>query len=165
MSMFNERLVRSGMAGTFFPDIERQGICPTQAVYIAAGVALAAHLLTWILPDTLHVFTTMQSSVAILALASLAVLVVTHHRREANLLTQTQEEMILIAAFGFAWFAILVGIRAFRRLGADPGPAAHTNAAHASGSDVGAKGGSGWRKSYPCDSDSLYCIEEEWTWY
>ncbi|CAL1700584.1 unnamed protein product [Somion occarium] len=145
MSMFNERLVRSGMA--------------------AAGVALAAHLLTWILPDTLHVFTTMQSSVAILALASLAVLVVTHHRREANLLTQTQEEMILIAAFGFAWFAILVGIRAFRRLGADPGPAAHTNAAHASGSDVGAKGGSGWRKSYPCDSDSLYCIEEEWTWY
>ncbi|KAK7695404.1 hypothetical protein QCA50_000040 [Cerrena zonata] len=137
MAMFQERLVRSGL--------------------LAAGVALCAHGLTWVLPDTLYVFTTLQSSVAILALASLAVLVVTHHRREGGLLTQTQEEAILVGAFGLAWFAILVGIRAYKRLDMDPSPAAYTHGTQ--------RGGGSRAKSYPCDSDSLYCIDEEWTWY
>ncbi len=30
--------------------------------------------------------------------------VVTHHRRAGNMLTHTQEEMVLITAFGLMWF-------------------------------------------------------------
>ncbi|TCD66993.1 hypothetical protein EIP91_000673 [Steccherinum ochraceum] len=78
----------------------------------AAGVALAAHLITSLVPGTLlliaygmeDVFNMMQSTVAILAVAALAYLVVTHHRREGQVLTQTQEEMLLIGAFGLFWF-------------------------------------------------------------
>lgn len=56
--------------------------------------------------------------------------------------------------------AILVGVRAYKRLDMDPSPAAYTGRA------VGSRAGSSaFQKSYPCDSDSLYCIDEEWTWY
>lgn len=51
--MFQERLVRSGLLGMLFSEGRQSGVCPTQAVIVAAGVALGAHFLTWILPDTL----------------------------------------------------------------------------------------------------------------
>ncbi|KAH9077357.1 hypothetical protein EDB83DRAFT_2349659 [Lactarius deliciosus] len=61
-------------------------------------------LLMWTLPSNLHVFALAQTSVAILAIGSLMIFVVTHHRRNGQVLTQDQEEMILIGAFGLFWF-------------------------------------------------------------
>ena len=48
-----QRLVRVGLTGMFFSEVGRYGVCPTQAIMVAAGVALGAHALTWLLPDTL----------------------------------------------------------------------------------------------------------------
>jgi hypothetical protein len=44
-----------------------------------------------------------QTSIAMLAIASLMFMITLQHRREAHLLTQTQEEMALIAGFGLFW--------------------------------------------------------------
>lgn len=44
-----------------------------------------------------------QTSIAMLAIASLMFIVTLQHRREAHLFTQTQEEMLLIAGFGLFW--------------------------------------------------------------
>ena len=76
----------------------------------------------------LDAFTLAQTSVAILAIGTLMILyvikswrsiisapntcvlltcyhsIVTHHRRNGQVLTQDQEEMILIGAFGLFWF-------------------------------------------------------------
>jgi len=57
-------------------------------------------LLMWTLPANLHAFTLAQTSVAILAIGTLMIFIVTHHRRNGQVLTQDQEEMILIGAFG-----------------------------------------------------------------
>ncbi|KAI0081815.1 hypothetical protein K474DRAFT_1656216 [Panus rudis PR-1116 ss-1] len=108
----------------------------------------------------------MQSSVAILALAAVAVLVVMHHRSEGRMLTQTQEEMILIGAFGLTWFAILVGVRAYQRVGVDPSLAMHGKGASSQPNAVSsAVGDDAWKRQYPCDSNSVYCVDEEWSWY
>ncbi|KAH8094789.1 hypothetical protein BXZ70DRAFT_946067 [Cristinia sonorae] len=144
----------------------------------AAGVALVAHLITAVVPGTLHVFNMLQSAVAILAVAALAFLVVSHHRREGHLLTQTQEEMILIGAFGLFWFAVLVGIRSFRQAGGQatmtsPGAGAVqaasppvANAGSGAGVSRTTPGQVGGRRAppYPCSTDSVYCYVEEWRW-
>ncbi|KAF8076403.1 hypothetical protein FPV67DRAFT_1406461, partial [Lyophyllum atratum] len=44
-----------------------------------------------------------QTTVAILAICSMMFLVTMHHRRDGQLLTQTQEEMVLICGFGLFW--------------------------------------------------------------
>lgn len=161
MAIFRDRIVRSALS--------------------AAGVALAAHLITSLVPGTLHVFNLLQSSVAILAVAALAFLVVTHHRRDGHMLTQTQEEMILIGAFGLFWFAILVSFRVFRQSGGDLGagyagavgagsaaaPAVQPATAPGAGVSRTTPGQAGGRRAppYPCSSDSVYCYVEEWRWY
>ncbi|KAH9936947.1 hypothetical protein B0H21DRAFT_57646 [Amylocystis lapponica] len=108
----------------------------------------------------------MQSSVAMLALASLAVLVVTHHRRDGHLLTQGQEEAILIGAFGLFWFAVLIAFRAFGQRGINSGAAGEVSlerATQAGRQEMGHEPGfTGGRRPYPCSSDSYYCVVEEW---
>jgi len=137
----------------------------------AAGVALGAHIVARFVPHTLHVFNLMQSSVAILALASLAVLVVTHHRSNGQFLTQTQEEMILIGSFGLFWFAVLIAIRAFRQMGAVDVGGVATNTDVSSAMQTGGRNRgeagftAGRRRPYPCDPNSAYCVVEEWSWY
>ncbi|TFK55719.1 hypothetical protein OE88DRAFT_653116 [Heliocybe sulcata] len=80
---------------------------PTQSFATAAVAAFAAHLILWLMPSNLHVFTLMQTAVATLALSGLMVLVVMHHRRSGGLLTHAQEETILIGAFGLFWLGTL----------------------------------------------------------
>ncbi|TBU59105.1 hypothetical protein BD310DRAFT_925704 [Dichomitus squalens] len=120
-----------------------------------------------LVPNSVQTYSLMQTAVAILAIASLAVMVVTHHRRDGALLTHTQEEMVLIAAFGLMWFAVLLGWRAFQQRGIDPGTAANTDLASATGRSANKynEGFTPERRPYPCRSDSVYCVVEEWTYW
>ncbi|KAH9999330.1 hypothetical protein BJV77DRAFT_584010 [Russula vinacea] len=65
---------------------------------VGAGVAsiLTGTFLMWTFPSNMRAFTLAQTSVAILAIGSLMVFIVAHHRRNGQLFTQDQEEMILI---------------------------------------------------------------------
>ncbi|TFY54069.1 hypothetical protein EVJ58_g9079 [Rhodofomes roseus] len=74
-----------------------------RSVTSAALAAFAAHFLTGMIPHTMHTYNLLQSSVAMLALASLSIL-------NGQFLSQTQEEVILIAAFGFFWLGTIPGI-------------------------------------------------------
>ncbi|OBZ76160.1 Ubiquitin-conjugating enzyme E2 8 [Grifola frondosa] len=138
-----------------------------RSVTAAALAAAGAHAVMKFIPSSLQTFNLMQSSVAILALASLAVLVVAHHSRNGQLLTQTQEEMILIGAFGLTWFAILIALRAFRQRTVDPGLAAQTDLVSATqagrtGNELAREPGlTAGRFPYPCSSDSVYCVVED----
>ncbi|KII95195.1 hypothetical protein PLICRDRAFT_34032 [Plicaturopsis crispa FD-325 SS-3] len=114
---------------------------PVRMVAGAALAALAGHLIMKLMPHSLHAFNLTQTSVAILALASLIVLIGVHHNREGQILTQTQEEVVLIGAFGLFWLAFLVAMRAFNA------------------------GGSVNQRPYPCSGDDIYCIEEEWSFF
>jgi len=104
----------------------------------------------------------MQSCVAVLALASLMVMIAHHHRREGGLLTQPQEEMILMGAFGLFWIALLIGFRAYRQ----PGPTGVGGSSNrGSNRDRGGDAAGGGKLPYPCSGDSAYCIVEEWSYY
>ncbi|KAH9938622.1 uncharacterized protein B0H18DRAFT_949903 [Fomitopsis serialis] len=105
---------------------------------------------------TSDTYNLMQSSVAMLALASLSILVVMHHRRNGQFLTQTQEEIILIAAFGFFW------------LGQSWGTCADSE--YVSGKESERRAGrreQGFTSTrrYGCRDDSWYCVVEEYSWY
>jgi len=122
-------------------------------------------LLMWTLPSNMHVFTLAQTSVAILAIGSLMIFIVTHHRRNGQVLTQDQEELILIGAFGLFWFAFLVAWRALwqRRstdgeLGISGLPAPRRQA--------GFTGNNRNRyKTWPCSPYDVDCVVEEWSYY
>ncbi|KLO14970.1 hypothetical protein SCHPADRAFT_287356 [Schizopora paradoxa] len=74
-----------------------------RSVAIAGLAILGAHQLIRHLPDTVHILTLTQTSVAIVALSSLMLFTVAHHQRGGRMMTQTQEEMVLIGAFGLFW--------------------------------------------------------------
>jgi len=140
-----------------------------RSITAAALAAFVAHVLTLMIPPSMHTFNLMQSSVAMLALASLSLLVVMHHRRSGQFLTQMQEEMILIAAFGLFWFAVLVAYRAFNQRTADPRSIGEVSLASATQTGRGSServppGFTAGRRTYPCSSDAVYCVVEEWTW-
>lgn len=150
MPLFQERMVRS--------------------ITSAALAAFAAHVLSQLLPHSIHTFNLVQTSVIVLALASLSLLVVMHHRRNGGFLTRTQEEMILIGAFGLFWFAVLVAWRARSQRTANPGAAggaalaSATQAGHGSAGRAVGHGLTEGRRPYPCSTDAVYCVVEEWTW-
>ncbi|KAI0722936.1 hypothetical protein C8Q76DRAFT_793930 [Earliella scabrosa] len=73
------------------------------------------------------------------------------------------EEMVLITAFGLMWFAILLGWRAFQQRGIAPGNAAGSALAGEPGQY--SEGFTGGKRPYPCRSDSVYCVVEEWTYW
>ncbi|KAF9009057.1 hypothetical protein BDQ17DRAFT_97577 [Cyathus striatus] len=92
-----------------------------------------------------------QTTVSILAISLLITMVTLHHQREGQLMTQTQEEMLLIGGFALFWIAILVGWRALRQSGE-------------SGAVQGLSAG-GRRNSRPyglCSDDDVYCVVEEY---
>lgn len=100
-----------------------------------AGVICAAsvgHLAMYLVPDSLHAYNLTQTALALLAISSLMVMIMMKHRGEDNLLLQTQEEFLLVCAFGLAWFAICVAFRAIRQ-----------------------------SSGYPCSVDDMYCFMED----
>lgn len=153
---------------------------PTQSFATAAAVAFTAHLLLWLLPADLHVFTLMQTVVAILALAGVMIMVVVHHRRGGGLLTHVQEERILIAVFGLFWLALLIAIRATYQnstvsvrsgeasLSVVPprGRPVQSQSGGQNGNQANRRpprltpGGRPW----PCSRDDALCIVEEYYW-
>ncbi|RDX55662.1 hypothetical protein OH76DRAFT_1397059 [Lentinus brumalis] len=77
--------------------------------------------------------------------------------------------MVLITAFGLLWFAVLLGWRAMQQRTMSPGDAAGTDLASASragrGANTYSEGFTPGRRPYPCSSDSVYCVVEEWTYW
>jgi len=120
------------------------------------------------LPASHHVFNLAQTSVAILALVALVFLVAQHHMREGQMLTQTQEEMILIGGFGLFWLAMLIAYQTYRNGGFGSTGAAQSpvvdvrGAGQRSGTAGGGSGGAGGQR--PCSPDAAYCVVEEWSY-
>jgi len=117
----------------------------------------------------MRAFTLAQTSVAILAIGSLMVFTVAHHRRSGQVFTQEQEEMILIGAFGLFWFALLVAWRAIRQQWSFEGEmgigGGVPNAPRRQPGFTGAAGGRGGYKPWPCSRYDVDCVVEEWSYY
>ncbi|KAK7061731.1 ubiquitin-CONJUGAT-2 domain-containing protein [Favolaschia claudopus] len=80
------------------------------------SVLFIAHIVSLFVAH-FHVFHLTQTSVAILAVSALMFLIAMHHRRDGHLLTQTQEEMALIASFGLFWMSVLLAWHSLRAQG------------------------------------------------
>ncbi|KAG2754774.1 hypothetical protein P692DRAFT_20854082 [Suillus brevipes Sb2] len=94
--------------------------------HVLKGIfALAmGHMIMKFMPHSIQVIHLTQTSVTILAIGALIVLVVKHHRTAHNegenrVLSQGQEELILIAAFGAFWLAFLLAMRAWNQSSVD----------------------------------------------
>jgi len=130
-------------------------------IIVFGGYQLVANL-----PASHHVFNFAQTSVAILALAALMFLVAQHHRREGTLLTQTQEEVILIGGFGFFWLALLIAYQAYQNKGLGSTGTGLTPAVdvRGAGQGSGTAGGRSAGGQRPCSPDAAYCVVEEWSY-
>ncbi|KAI0347565.1 hypothetical protein BDW22DRAFT_1352040 [Trametopsis cervina] len=130
---------------------------PALTLMAASVVALVAWGITRFVPSTAHAYSLLQTVVAFLALASMAVFVVMHHRQEGRLFTQTQEEMILVGGFGLLCLALIVAKRAWseQSIGIE-------KASTVGGIEAGFTAG---RLPFPCREDAAACIVEEWSWY
>jgi len=143
---------------------------PIRAVASVVTVLFVAHVVS-LFVSYFHVFHLTQTSVAILAVSGLIFLITMHHRREGHLLTQTQEEMVLIFCFGLFWMSVLLGWHSLRAQGARgsldlaDGPVA--NGAGAPVVDVRRRPSAGitGQRPYPCSIDDAYCIVEEYTFF
>lgn len=133
---------------------------PIRSTIAAAGALTIGHFLTKLMSSS-HAFHLTQTSVAILAIASMMFMVTMHHRREGGLLTQTQEEMVLICGFGLFWIAVLLAWRATSHRAVDPVTGGELSLASAG---TGKQGFTGIRP-YPCSSDDIHCVVEDWTFY
>ncbi|KAG2156075.1 hypothetical protein DEU56DRAFT_765444 [Suillus clintonianus] len=93
--------------------------------HVIKGILALAmgHLIMKMMPHSIQVIHLTQTSVTILAIGALIVLVVKHHRNggdpENRVLSQSQEELILIAAFGAFWLAFLLAMRAWNQNSVD----------------------------------------------
>jgi len=134
----------------------------------------AYHLASRSIPHSLHALNFIQTLVAILALASVIVLVSRHHRSEARFLTNAQEDILIIAASGLFWLAVLVAWRAYRHGGGGSETVGGmidsalqgSQATRGSGTSRagGAATGRG-RGQSPCSPNAVYCVVEEWSVY
>ncbi|KAJ8086636.1 ubiquitin-conjugating enzyme E2 H [Marasmius tenuissimus] len=143
---------------------------PVRSTAAVIGSLALAHMLTMLLSSSSIAFHLTQTTVAILAIAALMVLVSMHHRREGHILTQTQEEMVLIGGFGLFWLAVILGWRAFSQGGRtggrlDSGVGHATSVSQASQRGRGPEGNAGGRFPYPCSRDDIYCVVEEYSYY
>jgi len=136
---------------------------------IAAGLAVAAgHQFLHRLPDNFYAFTMAQTSIAIIALSAIMLITVAHHHRRGQAMTQTQEEMLLIGAFGLFWLAVLVALRAFGQRD-DPTALDHglmparTAAGDAYRRTVRSRPEAS--SSWACGGDAYRCVVEEWGYY
>jgi len=132
---------------------------------VAVAVALSAgHFLTKLM-SSFHAFHLTQTSVAILAICSMMFLVTMHHRRDGQLLTQTQEEMVLICGFGLFWIATLLAWRAVSHRAVDLGAVGELHHVSASAVRQIEPGFTGGVRPYPCSSDDIYCVVEDYTFF
>ncbi|KAL4262055.1 hypothetical protein AB1N83_006769 [Pleurotus pulmonarius] len=132
-----------------------------------AGVAAALTVAYVIssMTSSMQAFHLTQTSVAILAISSLLFLVTMHHRREGHLLTQSQEEMVLIGGFGLFFMAAMLAWRGSQTRSIAPGAAGEIGLSAASGSSRRDPGFTSGARPYPCSPDDVYCVVEEWTFW
>ncbi|KAF8484295.1 hypothetical protein JB92DRAFT_3029858 [Gautieria morchelliformis] len=124
----------------------------------AGGLAILVHIFHRFIPTSHFAFSLTSTSVAILALSSLAIMTVAHHTRQGQVMTQTQEEMLLIGAFGLFWLSFLVILRAFRnRHAPHEDPVASGVSVSTSVTSTGKPKRPEW-----CSGDAAYCVVEEW---
>ncbi|KIJ70548.1 hypothetical protein HYDPIDRAFT_122508 [Hydnomerulius pinastri MD-312] len=170
--------------------------------HVIKGILALAmgHLIMKMMPHSIRKFEVIhltQTSVTVLAIGALIFLVVKHHRTQgegARVLSQNQEELILIAAFGAFWLAFLLAMRAFNQQSIDVDlshprhmfsassgtaesnvvgaggrrpPAAYNAppARVAGGQDPYGQRKTGYKKEYPCNPYDEYCVTEEWAFY
>jgi len=127
MPLFQENRVRSAIAAT-----------------AAVGVG---HLVTKLVsPQSSQL---LQSLVAVVAIAALVFLVVTHHRQEGQILTQPQEEATLIGGLALLWIVIVLS---WRIMSGDGGS---SRSRGYGGRADRYDGGYGWRNEY---------VVEEYLW-
>ncbi|KAG9317283.1 ubiquitin-conjugating enzyme/RWD-like protein [Chiua virens] len=127
---------------------------------------------------TLEVIHLTQTSVTVLAIGALIFLVVQHHRSEGRVLSRDQEHLILIAALGAFWLALLLAMRAYNQTSIDVdlahprhlfsassgtaesnvvgaggrrAPAAHNAPAAERNAAAYGRPKTGYRKDYPCN--------------
>ncbi|KAG1754055.1 uncharacterized protein EDB91DRAFT_1101382 [Suillus paluster] len=91
--------------------------------HVIKGILALAmgHLIMKMMPHSIQVIHLTQTSVTVLAIGALILLVVKHHRTqgEDRVLSQSQEELILIAALGAFWLAFLLAMRAWNQSSVD----------------------------------------------
>ncbi|KAF9221980.1 hypothetical protein BS17DRAFT_756716 [Gyrodon lividus] len=88
---------------------------------IKAILALAmCHLIMKMMPHSIQVIHLTQTSVTVLAIGALIFLVIKHNRSGGDrVLSQNQEELILIAAVGAFWLAFLLAMKSFNQSSVD----------------------------------------------
>ncbi|KAJ2931742.1 hypothetical protein H1R20_g5386, partial [Candolleomyces eurysporus] len=81
---------------------------PLRSAVVATAAVALGHFVTRFLvsPGASQL---LQTSVAIIAIAALVGMIVMHHRQEGQLLTQEQEEYILIGGLALTWVAPFAG--------------------------------------------------------
>ncbi|KAJ7095399.1 hypothetical protein B0H15DRAFT_111373 [Mycena belliarum] len=139
---------------------------PIRSVAAVAIALFMAHVMS-LFVSFFHVFHLTQTSVAILAVSGVIFLITMHHRRDGHLLTQTQEEMVLVFCFGLFWMALLLGWRAAKAQGVHSrsnGLVVGMQAAGREGRAAASFSGQQVRP-YPCSIDDAYCIVEEYTFF
>ncbi|KAH8118268.1 hypothetical protein DFH11DRAFT_659735 [Phellopilus nigrolimitatus] len=158
-----------------------------RSTIIAGLLVFAAHHAIKRMPESMHVFTLTQTSIAIIALASLMLLVAANHRRQGQVLTQTQEELLLLVAFGLFWLSAFVAYRAFGQRRHTDGDGLHPpypamTPPRTGGMErqdglnpqrqqrppqrVGTQTERpGENPGWPCSGDAFRCVVEEWTYY
>jgi len=134
----------------------------TLAVFLAVG-----HFVSQLM-NSLRAFHLTQTSVAILSIAALMFLITLHHKQGGRLLTQTQEEMVLIVGFAMFYIAVHLAWRSLtqshrvaeKEVGIVTAAAATT---HATDLDGTVEQFTDRQRPYPCTMDDVYCVVEEWT--
>lgn len=133
---------------------------PVRSVAAVIGALAIGYLLTKIL-SSFNAFHLTQTAIAMLAIAALMLFVTMHHRREGHLLTQTQEEMVLIAGFGLFWLAILLAWQGTGQRGTAASPETGTGRPESSGQLRERSRG----LPYPCSRGDYYCVVEEYSYF
>jgi len=128
---------------------------------LALIIVFGGYQLVASLPASHKVFHFAQTAVAVLALAALVFLVAQHHLREGQLLTEGQEELIIIGGFGLFWLAMLIAWQAYGNRGIASTGAALTPTVDVRGAGQGGGVAGGQR---PCSPDAVYCVVEEWSY-
>ncbi|KAJ6613427.1 hypothetical protein B0H10DRAFT_2048420 [Mycena sp. CBHHK59/15] len=139
---------------------------PIRSVASVVIALFIAHVVS-LFVSFFHVFHLTQTSVAILAVSGLIFLVTMHHRRDGRLLTQTQEEMVLIFCFGLFWMATLLGWRALSARENHSRLTGEVDMATAVAGERESRpvGFTGQVRPYPCSIDDAYCVVEEYTFF
>lgn len=80
-------------------------------------IILGAYKLVNRMQYSMHTFNMTQTSIAIIGLATVMLLTVTHNRRQGGFLTPTQEELLLASSFALFWFSAFIAYRVFGQRG------------------------------------------------